>query len=70
MVELGGWTGPAECGYPACWRSVRTRWLCTDARIRSWGARRIAPSPQVREPVPEPDQPGLFNLAKPIDRRH
>ena len=31
MVELGGWTGPAECGYPACWQVVRA-WLCADAR--------------------------------------
>ena len=63
MVELGGWTGPAECGYPACWRSFGRG--C--ARML---AGHTPDCPKPAEPEPPPDQPGLFNLAKPIDRRH
>ena len=66
MVELGSWTGPAECGYPACWRSFGRG--C--ARMVLGRTQDCPGPPQVREPVPEPDQPGLFDLAKPIDRRH
>ena len=63
MVELGGWTGPAECGYPACWRSFGRG--C--ARMLMG---RTPDCPQPAEPEPPPDQPGLFELTKPIDRRH
>ena len=62
MVELGGWTGPAECGYPACWRSFGRG--C--ARMIS-GRTPDCPTPAEPE---LPDQPGLFHLAKPIDKRH
>ena len=63
----GGWTGPAECGYPACLAVVRTR-LCADGLGAHAGLPWTAAGQRTCEP--EPDQPGLFELAKPIDRRH
>ena len=59
MVELGGWTGPAECGYPDCWRSFGRG--C--ARMVTGRTQDCPKPPQVREPVNlSPTSPACFIL--------